>query len=376
MKKFLLLSFLSIGLILGAKKTKALCYSPAYNVAFSQTLRTISVQNTDHQKALIAKRFFANNCFGTAQLNQVVYTLNSDVNRYNLAIDVFHLMEDTSGFYQIGYALNSRFYKSEFNNFIRQQQHNRGYTHGRPNYPSLNFPNLNYPDVNCYRGLTCGSGFIDERSFNKLAIMLSRERSDFAKKQRIDGYFQQHYFSTAQFMKMLTLVNSLQYRYDLAVIYYGLVYDIENAFAIEQVFGSSHYANRYRFYLQQNIMPNHRPNTNSVGVAYRPNGRNTYRAPMVVSDLEMQQILASIKNEPFNSKKSELAKTIIQSKQAFTSSQIAQIIAQFSFDSYKLDVAKFAYQFTVDRDNYYLVANQLTFSSNKSELLSFIRNNP
>lgn len=375
MKKFLLLSFLSIGLILGAKKSKALCYSPAYNIAFSQTLRTISVQNTDHQKALIAKSFFANNCFGTAQLNQVVYTLESDINRYNLATAVFHLMDDTSGFYQIGYSLNSRFYKSEFNNFVRQQQH-RGYTHGRPKYPNLNYPNLNYPDASCYRGLTCGSGFIDERNFNRLAIMLSRERSDFAKKQRIDVYFQEQYFSTAQFMKMLTLVNSLQYRYNISIMYHELVYDVENAFAIEQVFGNSHYANRYRFYLQQNNMPNHRPNTNRMGVAHRPNGRNIYRAPMVVSDFEMQQILATIKNEPFNSKKSELAKTIIQSKQAFTSNQIAQIVAQFSFDSYKLDVAKFAYQFTVDKDNYYLVANQLTFSSNKSNLLSFIRNNP
>ena len=82
--------------------------------------------------------------------------------------------------------------------------------------------------------------------------------------------------------------------------------------------------------------------------------------------------MASIRKESFNSTKVTLAKQILRSKQCFTTVQIREMLKLFSFDDSRLEMAKFAWEFTTDRDNYYQVADVFTFSSSKEELMKFL----
>jgi hypothetical protein len=43
-----------------------------------------------------------------------------------------------------------------------------------------------------------------------------------------------------------------------------------------------------------------------------------------------------------------------------------------SFESTRLDFAKFAYTYTLDKENYYMVNNAFSFSSSVAELNNFI----
>lgn len=56
----------------------------------------------------------------------------------------------------------------------------------------------------------------------------------------------------------------------------------------------------------------------------------------------------------------------------FSSSQVRELMCLFTFESYKLDVAKLAYPRTLDPQNYYLVNNEFTFSSSVDDLNDYI----
>lgn len=79
-----------------------------------------------------------------------------------------------------------------------------------------------------------------------------------------------------------------------------------------------------------------------------------------------------ISKESFDSSKLTVAKQIISSN-PMTARQIADICKLFSFESNKLELAKFAYGYCVDPNKYYLLNEVFTYDSSKRELDEFIR---
>lgn len=60
----------------------------------------------------------------------------------------------------------------------------------------------------------------------------------------------------------------------------------------------------------------------------------------------------------------------------FVASQVIEIMESFTFDDAKLDMAKALYDQTTDQQNYDLVADALTYKSNKDKLKEFIASQP
>ncbi len=79
-----------------------------------------------------------------------------------------------------------------------------------------------------------------------------------------------------------------------------------------------------------------------------------------------------IRKEWFENNRLTSAKTIID-KNNFTAQQVKEMMLLFSFENNKLEIAKYAYRKTVDKQNYYVVNDAFTFSSSKDELARFIR---
>ena len=78
-----------------------------------------------------------------------------------------------------------------------------------------------------------------------------------------------------------------------------------------------------------------------------------------------------ISNESFDSSKLTVAKQVI-SANPMTASQILGICKLFSFESNKLEFAKFAYANCVDQNKYYLLNEAFSYESSKRELNNFI----
>lgn len=83
------------------------------------------------------------------------------------------------------------------------------------------------------------------------------------------------------------------------------------------------------------------------------------------------QFLSSFKNEPMDSNKLRMAKNYV-STNPLTTEQIAGISREFSFDSNRLEFAKHAYATCYDKNNYFMLKETFTFSSNYNSLLKHI----
>ncbi len=102
---------------------------------------------------------------------------------------------------------------------------------------------------------------------------------------------------------------------------------------------------------------------------YDWNHNTGYRQAMSVG--EFSQLKQTICNSNFDNTKLVVAKQTI-SQNYFTAAQVKELVALFSFESSKLDIAKSAYRNSIDKNNYFIVSNEFAFSSSKEELARFI----
>jgi hypothetical protein len=90
-----------------------------------------------------------------------------------------------------------------------------------------------------------------------------------------------------------------------------------------------------------------------------------------MSHAAFQQLKATMLNAPFDNTKLSIAKQAISSN-GILSSQVLELMGLLTFESNKLNLAKFAYAHTADRQNYFMVNNGFTFSSSINSLNSYI----
>lgn len=101
----------------------------------------------------------------------------------------------------------------------------------------------------------------------------------------------------------------------------------------------------------------------------RDNDRDHYRA---MSETTFTQLLESLRKEAFESTRLTLAKQTVE-KNYFTTSQVKRMVQLFAFENNKLDMAKYMYRLTVDRENYFQLYDVFSFSSSKEDLANYIR---
>ena len=80
----------------------------------------------------------------------------------------------------------------------------------------------------------------------------------------------------------------------------------------------------------------------------------------------------SVDSKNFSDTKMQVAKQITRSNCLLTS-QVADLMSSFSFESQKLEFAKFAYDYTYDKGNYYKVNDQFGFESSVRDLEQYLR---
>lgn len=113
-----------------------------------------------------------------------------------------------------------------------------------------------------------------------------------------------------------------------------------------------------------------------VEVVTPPNPLPGYTGPVgcawPMSQTDFEGIKASVKSKTFESTKLTLAKQAL-GNQCILTSQIVEIMGLFTSESSKLDIAKWAWDYTYDRGNYYKINDAFTFSSSIDELDEFLK---
>ena len=121
-----------------------------------------------------------------------------------------------------------------------------------------------------------------------------------------------------------------------------------------------------------NRLPNDRyPNNGYPADRYPDNDRfDPSRSAMDVQSFEM--LKRALSRENFENSRLEIAKSSID-RNNFSTLQVRDLILLFSFESNKLDVAKYAYGKVVDKNNFFQVYDAFSFSSSKEDLANYIR---
>ena len=92
----------------------------------------------------------------------------------------------------------------------------------------------------------------------------------------------------------------------------------------------------------------------------------------VATPEEVARMVAQLKAEHFDENRIELAQAMVTSK-LLTTADIRRMIGTFQFEDNKLDFAKYAYAYVADPENYFKIASDFTFPSNKTDLLNYIK---
>ncbi|MEO7922526.1 MAG: DUF4476 domain-containing protein [Chitinophagaceae bacterium] len=92
----------------------------------------------------------------------------------------------------------------------------------------------------------------------------------------------------------------------------------------------------------------------------------------VMTNREFSDVKDQLRREWFEANRLISTKVIID-KSNFTALQVKELMLIFTFENNRLEVAKYAYRKTVDKQSYYLVNDAFTFNSSKDELARFIR---
>jgi hypothetical protein len=106
---------------------------------------------------------------------------------------------------------------------------------------------------------------------------------------------------------------------------------------------------------------------------YNNNNYNYNNQPCIISDYDFNLLRNSIESKSFDSTKLEIAKQAVNNYH-FSAAQVAQLMRLFTFESDKLEFAKYAYHKTIDKNRYFILNDEFTFSSSISELNSYLQN--
>lgn len=116
------------------------------------------------------------------------------------------------------------------------------------------------------------------------------------------------------------------------------------------------------------ITPNSVPQNNVVVV---PANTTVMCTMPSLGPSDFQRAKATISNQGFDETRATIAKQVIQAN-CMSVAQIKDILTLFSFEETKLDIAKFAYIYTCDRNKYYEINSVFSFSSSVDELNAHI----
>ncbi len=119
------------------------------------------------------------------------------------------------------------------------------------------------------------------------------------------------------------------------------------------------------------IAPKTRVVYSNCNICHHNNGCNHNNGVRNGYNNQYEDLIYQLRNTSFESDKLIVAKQAVRG-QGYNADQIAGIMMEFSYESSRLEFAKFSYGFCVDPHNYYQVNSAFQYSSSISELESFI----
>lgn len=214
---------------------------------------------------------------------------------------------------------------------------------------------------------------VSPQQFNQFYDQVAHTKGDNYKLNLMRPWTSTHCITCGQMVQLAQLLNNDFNRLEYIKVMYGRTVDLQNKYMLLDAFKQFSTAFMLYDYFNQNNPP--MPSPPPYEPAPPPLPPSPPSPPPVicmVSAEDMDGISQAVKKEASESVKITIAKQAISAKKCFRVVQIKEIIGLMTFESNKLELAKFCYDFCIDKENYYQVADALTFSNSKEELMKYI----
>lgn len=122
---------------------------------------------------------------------------------------------------------------------------------------------------------------------------------------------------------------------------------------------------------QNTSAPANTPSTNTTEVVYVSGYSGKIGCTPPLSADRVSSMAKTVEKQTFGDDKVRVTKQIIRTN-CLTLDQLIVILNKFDWDDGKLEIAKFAYDYVYDLENYYMVYDLFTFSSSGEELEEFL----
>ena len=117
---------------------------------------------------------------------------------------------------------------------------------------------------------------------------------------------------------------------------------------------------------QQHHHPSHHE-----GPHHHPHAPAPAPVPQGMNPKDFDLVVNIISKESFDKNRLMVAERVVMEND-MTTRQIADICDLFTFEASKLEFAKFAYRFCVDKNMYFLLNEVFTFKASREELYEYI----
>ncbi|HAP00639.1 MAG TPA: hypothetical protein DCQ93_01825 [Bacteroidetes bacterium] len=360
MKKIIFVWLFTFELVTGfiVSKSKAQNCIPVTNLEFMTEMKVLNGQTTDQLKLNNLNLWLRGKCVQSGQAKSIALLFQSDDMRLQYCYAAYSALSDKENYYALFDAFNALSYAFLFYDFVNE---NIAETNTVPIPDSVKlFPDLNYPSPVSYKGMTGCNLPMSDNDFNLLVKPVVDAQGDVNRATAATQFVQSNCVSMAQLMMLSTLIQLDLNRQKFMKQNFTKCYDMENYPAAAQVFSTQSYRDDWNAFAAATIKSLLPPPPPPVIVC-------------TVSEQDMNAIITQLNNQSFASTKVSTAKTILAAKKCFTVSQIKSIVKTMSFENDKLDVAKYAYDYCIDKQNYYQLSDVFDFSSSTTDLMNFLK---
>lgn len=328
------------------------CGSPMSNSDFNKAFEKLSRLQKDNERLELSKALLKDNCFSSNQIKMMALNFSYDESRLSFATKAYQKVTDRENYYEVFDAFKTYSAVFKLHDRITDVKLLKNLPDDAP-VPVE--PQITFPICDNYKGLKGCNLPMTDNDFNVLTMNFGNIPNEALRQQEAIKFVTANCLSMSQLMKLSLTLQMESSRLVFLKQTFLKIYDLDNYNYAAAVFANVPYKNDWITYAESKVTP--------------------VVMPVVVCEVkqdDFNQILKSIENENSSSVKLTLAKQIISAKKCFTCQQIKSIVTLMSFESGKLELAKYAYDFCIDKQNYYTVADAFSFSSSKEDLMNFI----
>jgi len=230
--------------------------------------------------------------------------------------------------------------------------------------PIADYMPINYPVVGAYNGPNGASTYIPEADFERL-VLPARKTGDMAQRiQLLNVLAVGNELSMGMLMKAGSLITSEKERLAFMKKYYAKTYDMGNYAAAQALFSHPPYQNDWIAFCSANpafaqpVVSEVYCAATDAEVDAAILAMAAARRDFSAGEMPSERQLASAEN--------------YVSKNCLSIEQIKRMVVKFSFDDNKIALLKAAYGRCTEKQDYNILANNLTFSSSKSKLSNWL----